>query len=92
MYFYQGGFLHAKTLVADDIVSTVGSTNLDYRSFEFNFEVNAFIYNKDFGKQMKEVFLNDIEQCRLIDPEEWKNRPKMVRWSESICRLIGPLL
>jgi len=92
VYLYQEGFLHAKTLVADDIVSTVGSTNLDYRSFEFNFEVNAFIYNKDFGKRMKKVFLKDQEQCRLIDLEAWMHRPKMVRWSESICRLIGPLL
>ena len=92
VYFYQDGFLHSKSMVADDIVSTVGSTNLDYRSFEFNFEVNSFIYNEAFGKHMKEVFLKDQEHCRLIDLEEWVKRPRLVRWSESICRLFGPLL
>ncbi|MDD4922769.1 MAG: cardiolipin synthase [Bacteroidales bacterium] len=92
VYFYQDGFLHAKTLVSDDIISTVGSTNLDYRSFEFNFEMNAFIYNKDFGKKMKSLFLKDQEQCRLISLKDWENRPRLVRWSESICRLFGPLL
>jgi len=92
VYFYQEGFMHAKTLVADDIVSTVGSTNFDYRSFEFNFEVNSFIYNETFSKQMKAVFLEDQKQCRLVNLIEWENRPRMVRWSESICRLFGPLL
>lgn len=92
VYFYQDGFLHAKTMVADDIISTVGSTNLDYRSFEFNFEVNAFIYNEHFSKQMKSVFLKDQEQCRRIDLNEWIKRPRLVRWSESICRLFGPIL
>lgn len=92
VYFYQEGFLHAKTLVADDIVSTVGSTNLDYRSFEFNFEVNTFIYNEEFSKQMKDVFLEDEKNCRLVDLNEWIQRPKMVRWSESVCRLFGPIL
>jgi len=92
VYFYQDGFLHAKTMVADDVVSTVGSTNLDYRSFEFNFEVNSFIYNQDFSRQMKSVFLKDQEQCRRVDLDEWMNRPRLVRWSESICRLFGPIL
>jgi len=92
VYFYNEGFLHSKTMVSDDIVSTVGSTNLDYRSFELDFEVNAFIYEKDFAMQMKKVFLKDQENCQLIDLDEWINRPRLVRWEESICRLFGPLL
>jgi len=92
VYFYQEGFLHAKTLVSDDVVSTVGSTNLDYRSFEFNFEVNSFIYNKDFCLEMKDVFLRDQEHCIRINLEDWMNRPRMLRYSESICRLFGPIL
>ena len=92
VYLYKDGFLHAKTIVADDIVSTVGSTNLDYRSFELNFEVNAFIYSQNFSKQMKDVFLKDQENCKKIDLNEWINRPRLVRWSESICRLFGPVL
>jgi cardiolipin synthase len=66
VYVYHKGFLHAKTVVSDDIVSTVGSTNLDYRSFELDFEVNAFIYDKDFAQQMKSVFLKDQEDCSQI--------------------------
>jgi cardiolipin synthase len=91
VYFYQKGFLHAKTMVSDDIVSTVGSTNLDYRSFELNFELNSFIYDKDFAVQMRDVFLNDQKDCRLIDLKEWMKRPHLVRWTESICRLFSPL-
>jgi cardiolipin synthase A/B len=92
VYVYQAGFLHAKTAVADDIVSTVGSTNLDFRSFELNFEVNAFLYDKDFAVQMKEVFLKDQECCKPVILEEWLDRPRYKRWIESVCRLFGPQL
>lgn len=92
VYFYQEGFMHAKTMISDDIVSTVGSTNLDYRSFVLNFEVNAFVYNEAFCKEMKEVFLQDLNQCRQIHLQEWEKRPRMVRWSESVCRLFGPIM
>lgn len=89
--FYQKGFLHAKSMVSDDIVSTVGSTNLDYRSFELNFELNSFIYDRDFAIQMRDAFLNDQKDSRLIDLKEWMKRPRLVRWTESICRLFSPL-
>jgi len=92
VYVYHKGFLHAKTVVSDDIVSTVGSTNLDYRSFELDFEVNAFIYDKVFAQEMKSVFLKDQEDCSQIILEEWSDRPKIKRWIESICRVFGPQL
>lgn len=92
VYVYRKGFMHAKTVVSDDIVSTVGSTNLDYRSFELDFEVNAFIYDKQFAKEMKAVFLGDEMDCEEITLEEWSNRPKIKRWIESICRIFGPQL
>ena len=92
VYFYRKGFLHAKTAVADDVVSTVGSTNLDYRSFELDFEVNAFIYDKPFAQTMKDVFLNDLAHCAYVDPDRWEQRPRYNRWVESICRIFGPLL
>lgn len=92
IYVYQTGFMHAKTMVSDDIVSTVGSTNMDYRSFELNFEVNAFMYDKSFAVRMKEVFLQDQEHCDLVDLKAWKKRPRFKRWIESICRLFGPQL
>ncbi len=92
IYMYQKGFLHAKTLVCDDCVSTVGSTNFDYRSFELDFEVNAFVYDVNFAKRMKQTFLDDVKDARLVDPVEWSQRKKMVKWSESLCRLFGPLM
>jgi len=92
VYVYHRGFLHAKTVVSDDIVSTVGSTNFDYRSFELDFEVNAFIYDKTFAEEMKAVFLNDEKDCTEIILSEWADRPKIKRYIESICRVFGPQL
>jgi len=92
IYVYQKGFMHAKTVVSDDIVSTVGSTNMDYRSFELDFEVNAFIYDQSFAQEMKSVFLQDQEVSRQIILAEWSDRPKIKRWIESICRVFGPQL
>jgi cardiolipin synthase A/B len=92
VYFYQNGFLHSKTVVSDDIISTVGSANLDYRSFELDFEANAFIYDADFAAKMKSAFIDDMENCIEINPEEWTKRPRLVKWTESICRIFGPML
>lgn len=92
VYLYKKGFMHAKTLVADDSISTVGSTNFDYRSFELDFEVNAFMYDASFASLMKETFLNDMKDCTLLDPAAWVRRPRLVKWTESVCRLFGPLM
>lgn len=92
VYQYKKGFLHAKTLVCDDNISTVGSTNFDYRSFELDFEVNAFIYDAHFTKRMKETFLRDMEDAECLDPAIWSRRSKTLKWSESLCRLFGPLM
>jgi cardiolipin synthase A/B len=92
IYVYRSGFMHAKTIVADDVVSTVGSTNLDYRSFELNFEVNAFIYDKEFARLMKQTFLQDQEKCELVSLNAWLSRPRYKRWIESVCRMFGPQL
>ena len=63
VYFYKKGFLHSKLMVSDDELSTVGSTNVDFRSFEHNFEVNAFIYDTETALQMREIFLQDQRDC-----------------------------
>lgn len=92
VYFYQKGFMHAKTLVSDDNVSSVGTTNIDFRSFEHNFEVNAFIYSKKTALELKEIFLNDVKDSVEITYKKWKERPLMRRFLESILRLFSPLL
>ncbi len=92
VYFYRKGFLHSKLMVSDDMLSTVGSTNIDFRSFEHNFEVNAFIYNLSVALEMKEVFLADQRHCRQVLLKSWKRRSWKQKAAESVVRLLSPLL
>ena len=92
VYFYDKGFMHAKTVVADDDVCSIGSTNLDIRSFEQDFEINAFIYDRKMAKQMREQFLLDLESCTQVDPERWARRSRVHRFWESVARLFSPIL
>lgn len=92
VYLYRKGFIHAKTLVIDHQFSTVGTANMDYRSFLTNFEVNAFIYDTDLTKKLAEQFEHDRENARLLSYAEWKKRPIIHRIFESIARLFAPLL
>ena len=92
IYFYQNGFLHAKSITIDEEFSTVGSTNLDFRSFDHNFEINAFIYNKEFAAQMRNIFLDDQKKCKRITLKSWKKRPLWNKICESVVRLLSPVL
>jgi cardiolipin synthase len=83
IYERQGAVLHAKTIVLDGRVSVVGSTNLDYRSIEYNCEISALIRNETFGRQMELLFDNDIRFARCITLKEWRRRPwadRFVQW------------
>ncbi|MFA6831739.1 MAG: phospholipase D-like domain-containing protein, partial [Bacteroidaceae bacterium] len=84
--------LHAKMLVADDTICTVGSANIDHRSFDHNFEINAMIYDAEVSKQMREIFIEDKKSCRELSLKEWKNRSKLDRLEQGIARLFAPLL
>jgi len=89
---YQSGFLHSKVMVCDDAVSTCGSTNLDFRSFENNFEANAFFYDEGVALRMKKVFLDDERQAvALTDLPERMRANFFIRLWESITRLMAPL-
>ncbi|MCC8187245.1 MAG: cardiolipin synthase [Bacteroides sp.] len=92
VYLYRKGFLHSKLMVSDDMLSTVGSTNLDFRSFEHNFEVNAFIYDMETALQMKEIFLEDQRECTQLYLKSWKKRPFQEKAIESVMRVLSPLL
>ena len=92
VYFYTKGFLHAKMLIVDDLLTVVGSANMDFRSFEHNFEINAFVYGQDFNTAMRRVFDEDLRSCRRLIPSEWLRRPLPQRLSESFMRLFSPLL
>lgn len=92
VYFYKPGFLHAKLLVIDDNLTRIGSANMDFRSFEHNFEINAFIYQEQFAKKMKEIFLQDMLNCEQLIPSIWLSRSLKHRIAESFMRLFSPLL
>ena len=78
--------------VSDDILSTVGSTNMDFRSFEHNFEVNAFMYDSASALALKSIFLQDQKDAILLQRKTWMKRPWYQKTQESIVRLLAPLL
>lgn len=92
VYFYTPGFLHSKLMVADDEVTCIGSANMDFRSFEHNFEINAFVYQPSFALQMKKIFIHDMRNCEKLVPSRWLKRPLKQRVAESFMRLFSPLL
>ncbi len=92
IYQMQSQFLHSKILISDDFISVVGSANMDFRSFEHNFEVNAYIYDSDFAIKMKNIFYLDMKQCKQISRKEWEKRPRIKKFQESLLRMFAPLL
>ena len=93
VYLYKAGFNHSKLLVADDSIATIGSTNVDFRSFENDFEANAFFYDKKIALEVKDIFLKDQEECvSLEDVRNLTHRSFLQRLWESIIRLLSPLL
>lgn len=90
---YEKGFNHSKLLVADDQISTCGSTNIDFRSFENNFEANVFFYDRQTALRIKDIYMRD-EDCSINfnEARELHHRPYMHRFVESLLRLLSPLL
>lgn len=92
IYFYQAGFLHSKYLIVDDVFSTVGTTNLDFRSFETNFEVNAIIYDQAVTANLKKHFRADLRNSREVKLAEWKQRGNFFKLKESLAHIVSPML
>ncbi|ASU34070.1 cardiolipin synthase [Mucilaginibacter xinganensis] len=92
IYLYKKGFVHAKTIVADDKLAVVGTANMDHRSFELNFEVNSVIYDDKIAAQLKAAFLDDLKDAVKIDPKAWRKRTLFKQLPEKLCRLFAPLL
>ena len=90
---YEKGFNHSKLLVADDQISTCGSTNIDFRSFENNFEANVFFYDRQTALRIKDIYMRD-EDCSInfCEARELHHRPYIHRFVESLLRLLSPLL
>jgi cardiolipin synthase len=88
---YDKGFLHAKTVVVDGKVGSVGSANVDPRSFHLNFETNVIIFDESLGAQMRDAFLEDQKVCTELTPELYAKRGLVVRFKEPFCRLLYPV-
>lgn len=91
IYLYQEGFIHSKITIVDD-TSFVGSSNMDFRSFNQNFELNAIIYDKEKTKEFTEIYFEDIKHSNELDFDTWKKRPLQQRLKESSARLFSPIL
>ncbi|MGM7721358.1 cardiolipin synthase [Metabacillus sp. Hm71] len=92
VFIYDHGFIHAKTIVVDHEISSVGTANIDMRSFRLNFEVNAFLYDPEIAKKLHDVFHDDIALSRELTLEDYDQRSKLIRFKESISRLLSPIL
>lgn len=92
VYFYKAGFIHSKVIVVDSVFSSVGTANLDFRSLETNFEVNAMIYDEEIADILTTQFLEDQEKSDVVILEEWKRRPRINKIKESFSRILSPML
>lgn len=89
---YRKGLVHSKTMVIDRQIVIIGTANMDIRSFDLNFEVNAVIYNEGKASEMREIFFRDVQDCQLIRQHEWQERSWWKFFVEKIARLVSPLL
>lgn len=92
LYEHRPGILHAKTMVVDGVWSTVGSANMDIRSFRLNFEVNVLVSGEEVARQMEEIFLSDISSAREMTMETQHQKPKITRLAEAVGRILSPVL
>ncbi len=92
VYTYDLGFMHAKTIVVDGKIASVGTTNIDARSFRLNFEMNAILYHQAIAEELELLFLSDVADSSRLTIEKYAARSRMIRFKESISRLLSPIL
>ncbi len=92
IYTYEKGFIHSKILLVDGIGASIGTANLDMRSLEINFEVNAFIYDEEVIERLEKDFENDLDNSKEVEIEDHMNRRNYEKFLESLGRLLSPLL
>lgn len=91
VFVYEKGFTHSKVLIVDDILCSVGTANMDIRSFDQNFEVSALIYNEPVACFLKKSFMDDLGSCNRLLPEDYSKRPFVIKIKESIAKVFSPL-
>ena len=92
IYEHRPGMLHAKTMVVDGAWSTIGSSNMDIRSFRLNFEANVLMFGETAGRRMEEIFLDDIGRAQLVELEALRRKPVRARFLEAVARVLSPAL
>ncbi|HSZ35136.1 MAG TPA: cardiolipin synthase [Puia sp.] len=92
IYLYNKGFVHAKTMVTDNNIAMIGTANMDSRSFDLNFEVNAIVYDSETADELRAIFYDDLKDAEKIDFHIWRKRPVYKQFFEKAARLVSPLL
>ena len=92
VYTYENGFIHSKMMIIDDEVASVGSSNMDIRSFELNFEINAFMYDANIVKELKAAFIEDMKVSKELTEERYEQRSNWIKFKQSIAKLASPIL
>ncbi|EYE88512.1 cardiolipin synthase [Fervidicella metallireducens AeB] len=93
VYFYKDdAFVHSKHITIDGKIATIGTANMDIRSYELNYEVNAVIYDEDFTQRLDEIFINDLKESRKYSVEDYERTPKITRFMEAAARVFSSLL
>jgi cardiolipin synthase len=92
IYLYQPAYLHQKTISIDSVVCSIGTANMDIRSFTTNYEMNAVLYDAEKTKELEAAFEVDLEGCIAFDLKEYRSRPGWMRFRDSLARLLSPLM
>ncbi|MGY0401165.1 cardiolipin synthase [Carnobacterium jeotgali] len=92
VYIYDNGFLHAKTVVVDGTICSIGTANFDIRSFKLNFEVNTFIYDQKIAQQQQQFFYEDMKKSYQLTQEILDNQSKWLKFKQTFSRLFSPIL
>lgn len=92
IYRYKKGFLHSKLMMIDGDACVIGSPNMDFRSFEYNFEIMGVVYDSIFCKSLETIFDKDKEFCDIMDMGKWEKRPSFIKLRDGVMRLFSPLL
>lgn len=92
VYIYQNGFLHSKTLIVDGKIASVGTANIDVRSFRLNFEGNAFLYDSTVAQKLVASYMEDIGLSTQMTKKLYEKRSLGIRCKESVSRLLSPIL
>ena len=92
VFLYEKGYLHAKTISIDSEICSIGSANIDIRSFSINYELNAVIYNEELARELDADFERDLAYCSEFRIEDYRKRGSLIRFRDSVARLLSPLL